>query len=253
MTRIQKRTMFYVAVIFFIIISCVVILYAQGYKYSLSTGEFVKTGTFFVKVNTSAEVFVDGQFLGNTSFLGNSFSKERLLPGQYAVKLQKDGYYPWEKKVSIEEGMVTEFTRVVLLPNGGKDQEGLVSEIKLALNPTDTTVPKDFFIENKILYKRLNDKEKEVLATNVIGFSLAEDNKKIAWWNSSELWVYWLDDMNYQPYHKKGDKEVVVKLSTSIKNITWFKDSDHLVIETNTNIYKIVEIDDRGGINIVKV
>ena len=93
--------------------------------------------------------------------------------------------------------------------------------------------------------------ETERLAYLVTGFSLSSDGKKLAWWNSNELWVMWLSDTDYQPYHKAEDKDLIVRFSIKIKNAAWFRNSDHIVVDSNG--YKIVEIDKRGGLNIVEI
>jgi len=85
----------------------------------------------------------------------------------------------------------------------------------------------------------------------VSGFVLSNDGKKIAWWNDNELWVMWLNDMDYQPYKKSGEKELITRFSTKIKNAAWFRDNDHIVVDSDG--YKVVEIDKRGGLNIVEV
>ena len=91
----------------------------------------------------------------------------------------------------------------------------------------------------------------EKIAENVKGFALSKDKNKLAWWTSNEVWVMWLNDANYQPYHKKGDKELITRFSTQIKKAAWFRDEDHLIIDSNG--YKVLEIDTRGGINIIEI
>ena len=119
MTKRTKRVLFYSAVVIFALLSYIVILYAQGYKYSFSETKFFRTGSIYVKTNEDAKVYLDNKFLNSTSFFGNSYTISGLLPKQYTVRVQKDNYSSWEKKVSVEEGLVDDYSRILLLPKSG--------------------------------------------------------------------------------------------------------------------------------------
>lgn len=263
------------------LLSYVVILYAQGYKYSFSEAKFFRTGSIFVKTNEDAKVYLDGKFLNSTSFFGNSYAISGLLPGQYTIRIQKDDYSSWQKKVLVEEGLVNDYSRIILLPESGETKENLKTEIKNLLYPTPKPTPspslskptpkpspsktpilsptspsaggstEPFYIKNGILFKNMENKETERLAYFVTGFAVSPDGKKIAWWGGNELWVMWLSDTDYQPYHKAGDKDLITTTSTKIKKAAWFRDSDHVVIDSDG--YKVLEIDKRGGLNIVEI
>lgn len=278
MTKRTKRILFYSAVVVFALLSYVVILYAQGYKYSFSEAKFFRTGSINVKANEDAEVYIDDRFLDTTSFFGNSYTIGGLLPRQYTVRLQRDNFSSWQKKISVEEGLVNDYSRIILLPESGEAKEKLKVEIKDILYPTpkptptpspsikptpkpspaktptlsSTTESKDpFYLKNGVLFKNMENGETERLAYFVTGFSVSPDSNKLAWWNGNELWVMWLSDTDYQPYHKAEDKDLITRFSAKIKNAAWFRDSDHIVVDSSG--YKVLEIDKRGGMNIVEI
>ncbi len=284
MTKRTKRILFYSAVAIFALLSYVVILYAQGYKYSFSEAEFFRTGSIYVKVNEDAKVYLDGKFLNSTSFFGNSYTISGLLPKQYTVRLERDDFSSWQKKVVVEEGLVNDYSRILLLPASGEAKENLRVEIKDILYPTPKPTPtpspsvkptpkpspsktptpspvsvEPFYIKNGVLFKNMDNGETERLAYLVAGFAVSPDSKKLAWWNESELWVIWISDTDYQPYHKAGDKEMIMKFSSKIKKAAWFRDSDHVVVDSgpSTNSgqagYKVLEIDKRGGLNLIEI
>ena len=150
--------------------------------------------------------------------------------------------------------MVNDYSRILLLPESGEAKDNLKIEMKNLLYPTPSPVGGStelFYLKNGVLFKNMENGETERLAYLVTGFSLSSDGKKLAWWNSNELWVMWLSDTDYQPYHKAEDKDLIVRFSIKIKNAAWFRDSDHIVVDPNG--YKIVEIDKRGGLNIVEI
>ncbi len=274
MTKKTKRLLFYSAVVIFALSSYVIILYAQGYKYSFSEGKFFRTGAIFVKTNEDAEVYLNNKFLNSTSFFGNSYTMTGLLPGQYNVRLQKEDFSSWQKKIPVEEGLVSDYSRIMLLPKSGDEFVSLKQEITDLLYPSPTPSPKPtpkpspskpstptpssspaleelFYIKNGVLFKNMDNGETERIAYLVTGFALLSDGRKLAWWSGSELWVMWLQDTDYQPFYKAEDKELIAKFSVKIKNAAWFRDGDHIVVDAGN--YKVTEIDKRGGLNIIEI
>lgn len=251
MTKKTKRWLFYSAVAVFFLLSCVVILYAQGYKYSFSENKFLRTGAISLKVNRNAKVFLNDELQGNTSFFNSAYSIDRLLPAKYRLTVQEDGYATWQKMAIVEEGFVIDFPNVLILPEEGEEEQKLFEEVGLLFKEIELP---------KISSKNMEQIPAEIIK-NAKGFQFSENENKLAWWTSNELWVLWLTDQNYQPSHKKGDKELVTRFSTTIQNAIWFRGEDHLVLELERfdsknrpySIYQVIEIDKRGGVNIVEL
>jgi|SRR3989338_9223921 len=269
MTKNTKRLFFYFTVLIFLILSYVIMLYAQGYKYSFSEGKFQRTGAIALKVNTGAKVFLDDEAQGDTSFFSSSYSIDRLLPGNYKLSIQKDGYSFWQKKVNVEEGLVVDFSKILILPEEGKEEQKLFNEVDVLFKELEqinniSSPPEiaPFILDSKTnKLHQDNGQQLEEIAGNVKGFRLSENENKIAWWTANELWIMWLKDTSYQPFYKKGDKELITRFLISIQNGAWFRGEDHVVLELEQkdshgrqySIYRIIEIDKRGGINIVEL
>ena len=268
MTKRFKRALFYSAVTVFLVSSYAIVLYAQGYKYSFSENRFFMTGAIYLKTNTSADVFLDDKLLGNTSFFNNSYRLEGLLPGRHAIRVQKADHSTWQKSITVDEGFVSEFSKILLLSESDEELVELKKEISLLfISPAPTaSASEPFMLKLGIL--STTGEEPEKIDDNVKGFALSEDKNKLAWWTTNEIWVMWLNDANYQPYHKKDDKELITRFSAQIKKAAWFRDDNHLIIDFNLSKrssrpelgtkaerdkYKIFEIDTRGGINIIEV
>jgi hypothetical protein len=99
-------SVFTVLTLFFATIA--VILYAKGYR--LEQKGLMQTGQLVLKSNPdAASVFINGRFVSATN------STLNLTPGEYEVKIVKDGYSPWNKKLKIESEVVTP-TDAVLFP-----------------------------------------------------------------------------------------------------------------------------------------
>ncbi|OGM97540.1 MAG: hypothetical protein A2817_01995 [Candidatus Yanofskybacteria bacterium RIFCSPHIGHO2_01_FULL_39_8b] len=290
-TKKTKRFLFYASVAIFIILSYVIILYAQGYKYSISQVKFLRTGAISLRMNVSARIFLDDKLDGSTSFFNNAYSIDRLLPGTYEISVQKNGFSSWEKTASVEEGFVVDFSAIILLPKEGEKKQKLFEEVALLFknlapipviqpkpssssrpkikqspspspSPTQESIQELYILDSKEgkLYDNTDGQFKEI-ANNVLGFRLSKNKNKIAWWNSNELWIVWLNDQNYQPFYKKNDKEMMTRFQIPIQNGAWFRDEDHVILELEQHdsrnrpysIYRVIETDKRGGVNIVEL
>ena len=91
--------------IFLILATTLVILYGKGYRIgNIFSGHptVSKTG-LLVATSTpdGAQVFINGNLTTATS------DTIDLLPGEYTIRIVKDGYLPWEKKLQIQKEVVT--------------------------------------------------------------------------------------------------------------------------------------------------
>ena len=271
MTRTTRRVIFYCAAFIFLAIGYVAILYAQGYRYDFSQAKFSRTGAISLRTNTQAQVLINGVFKDNTSFITNSSSVSGLLPGVYTVSVQKENYSKWQKKVTIQEGFVQDFPHVLLLPTVGEDYNNVVKEIQeLLYTPTpspttpkptpkpspsptptpDTSAP--YYIDQSTLYVQSVANDGPVsIAVGVSNTYQSTDNQKLIWAVGNQVWVYWLNDQNEQPFHKQGDIAVIGRFNTSVKAMAWFRDSTHITLDVDT--LKVIELDTRGGQNVISL
>lgn len=244
-------------------------IFALGYKYDFVNNVFVKTGSIQIKANKSADVYLNDELIGKTSFLGNSFSQTRLLPRTYNFRLQGLGYFNWEKNIDIMAGYLVEYPVVVLLPT--ELMEEIIGSTSLANTKTIRFDKSNglALISNGLITEsiRLSTGQKLPTAsprstptahsspTVVVLSSHLEDNliespdgQKALWFNEHEIWIKWLSDSDYQPYRKKNNVELITRFANDIKDVQWYRDSSH-VLANVSGILKFIEIDTRGGIN----
>jgi len=83
--------------------SYIAIMYAQGsYRFSRK-GVLPESGLLSANsFPTGAQVYIDGELITATD------DTIYLEPGTYQVRLQKDGYSPWEKTIALEKELVTQ-------------------------------------------------------------------------------------------------------------------------------------------------
>jgi len=89
------------------------IAYGKGYRISKDeTGRNIVAGTGLLVLTSTpdgARVYVDNELTTATDNTVN------LKPGLYTVKIEKDGYFAWEKEIEIKNERVTE-TNALLFP-----------------------------------------------------------------------------------------------------------------------------------------
>ena len=109
----------------FIVITPLVMLYAAGYEFSFEAGKIQKTGMLNIVTDPKgAKVYLNDKLQSETSFAGlikksNLVSTpvkiKNLLPGEYKVRLEADGYWTWEKKVYLNPGEAINLDQVILV------------------------------------------------------------------------------------------------------------------------------------------
>ncbi|MEK9148288.1 MAG: PEGA domain-containing protein, partial [Patescibacteria group bacterium] len=120
MTALEKSTrrkIFYGMLVLFFMIIPAVILYSRGYIFDWARRSLIETGGIFVKANHSgAKVIIDSEALKETSFISGGALVTNLLPRRYTLRLEKEGYQPWQKVVRVSSQEVLEFRNVFLPP-----------------------------------------------------------------------------------------------------------------------------------------
>lgn len=115
--RMKKQLFLPLLIISFLLLATtLVVFYGKGYRFGFGQGraDFFGTGLLVATSQPNgAQVFVDGHL---TTATDNTLN---LTPGEYTIKIFKDGYFPWEKKLKIKKEVVTK-ADALLLPNAPK-------------------------------------------------------------------------------------------------------------------------------------
>ena len=114
---LMKKVLIAVSILAVLILATVAItLYGRGYRFSFSNGRADLSGTGLLVATSNpdgAQVFVNGHL---TTATDNTIN---LQPGSYEVRIFKDGYFPWEKNLIIEKGVVVK-AEALLFPTAPK-------------------------------------------------------------------------------------------------------------------------------------
>ena len=214
----------------------VIVRYAQGYKYDFTARRFVLTGAVALTANTDATLSVADQTIGSLSLLSHRGGEDRLLPGSYSIRLERDGFTTWRKEAVVQEGLLTDFPRVLLLSSDEAAVADLRDEASRSLAGA---------------FSKIDTATSLLIGSGAKGYMPSDNGDRMLWWTRNELWVVWVRSTDYQPYHVAGDRELVTRWSVPITKAAWFRGRDHIVVNLSGS-YRVIETDTRGGTNIVR-
>ena len=106
-----RRVTYSFFLLLFFIVTPLLILYASGFRYNFDIGMIEKTGAFYIKsYPRNAEIYI------NDLKSKHKTPKQitNLAPGTYTLKITKNNYTPWQKKLSVYSGETTFVEDVVL-------------------------------------------------------------------------------------------------------------------------------------------
>lgn len=113
----RKEVLVSALIILFLLIGTVIaVLYGKGYRFGFGGNGPIVSGTGLLVATSSpdgAQVFVNGHL---TTATDNTIN---LAPGEYEVKIFKDGYFPWQKKITIKKEVVSK-ADALLFPKAPK-------------------------------------------------------------------------------------------------------------------------------------
>ncbi|MBP6942820.1 MAG: PEGA domain-containing protein [Candidatus Buchananbacteria bacterium] len=111
----NPRLRFVVFVIFFalfLITAPLVVLYTQGYRYNFNNNRVQRTGILIVSsVPRRADIYLNNEKYAASQ---TPTKVEQLLAGDYEIRLEKEGYHSWRKRLPIFQNGSTFAEKVYL-------------------------------------------------------------------------------------------------------------------------------------------
>lgn len=124
LTKAKRRIVFYLVVLSFIVIAPLVALYSSGYKFDFRTRQFMRTGGIFVKTNQAGfRVIINGALAKQANFFSYGVLITDMAPDLYLLRIEKDGFRPWQRFVHVAAESVSEFRFVMLAPEKMPEKE----------------------------------------------------------------------------------------------------------------------------------
>jgi len=262
MTIRIRNFIFYSFCAIFVIATFLISLYATGYRVNLSWPPNFKnllqqTGTLILDSRpTGATIFINGRsdqdFLQKYLFSQPSqyytpAKIKNILPGEYLVRFELAGYWPYEKKLRIYPGQATYLEDIDLFRQdlplqivSSKIQEiEMTSDNNYILLKDDKRII-DLKTETEVQISLSADTFKKPL--DIATVIKPKDVKHVAL-ISSDLLIYATDWEIYLFDAKENKHTLITRLSEPITSVAW-RESGYIIYSTNNSI-KVINLKDR--------
>ena len=233
-----RKVLFWFFFLSFLIVIPLVIFSSLGYKFNLNLKHFQRTGVISIRsLPSHAEVYLQDKRLDKLSPCDIS----ELLPARYRIRLEKEGFYPYEVNIEVKPALVS-LLDAVLIPKI-KD----VEKIKPELNVYKFFVMEHLFGKIIIALAKegiyiFNEDLEEIAKIAPIALSeeeltpikgIKEGRNNFVFWNLEDIWLI---DYGAWGIKKELTLEHLYKAPEPIETVFFgFKDR-YLIIQAETKI-----------------
>ncbi|MDP2736205.1 MAG: PEGA domain-containing protein [bacterium] len=189
MTLKVRRILSLIFIILFLSITPAIMLYAAGYRLGKNGFSIQRTGMFIIDSKPKgAKIFIDGKargawsssILNKNNFIATPAKIKNLLPGEYNLRLELDGYWSWQKKLTVNPGASTFAENIYLFKNNLPVQitPANIESIRLSPDKNQAVI----LSSNLISFLSLSDEsEKTTKRNNLIGKNIfwSEDQNNV--------------------------------------------------------------------------
>lgn len=263
-----RNILFFSFVGIFVILTTIFSLYASGYRLSLNSimkGKLPvqKTGMLILDSSPKgATISLEKQFRGlffdnnvlNNKIIKTPYKVKNLLPGEYLLKLESDGYWPFEQKINIYPGQSTYLEDIILFK---KNLPVLFYPSSLQNISIDPSYQKILLENDKVLFDLKTEKvvdlmsgtsrsefigENKILLNNTTIFD--HDKKKYIDWPEEEKADYKIIKIiDKDLYYLKNNKNLKVYNFLKATPETIFSSENIIDYDFYNNFYYLIQRD----------
>lgn len=223
-------------------IAVLLISYASGFRFDRDTGTVIERAALSIETTPrDARISVSGTELDKKTPIVHSLS-----PGMYTLRIEKDGYQPWEKEVTVRRGESELFSDILLF----SQETPIASSTQLT-----KTAFEDMTVDGRVLraldgpevllvdsrhetsFVVTSREERETQHRIDAAVTAAEWNKDVLLYATPNgLWTY----------TKNGQAQLLRRQSLRILDVAWHPDSAYVFYSDLTGIYAL-ELDSRDS------
>jgi hypothetical protein len=197
---IRKKIKLLIFLILFLIISPIVVLYANGVIFS-EGWSLLKTGGIYVaSAPVGSDVYLNNKFKDKISFFQRDLLIKNLKPGMYDIQVKKDGYNTWLKKIKVVNNLVSDADVFMM-----QEKVEVLEIPKYIVDEANSTSTKSVKIKNQeytdimSLFNATTTKALKTTSTSSIDFksnlgkasSPIMNNKLGLWKEKNKIFVKW--------------------------------------------------------------
>lgn len=250
--KMKRRVAFYFSVALFCVLMPIILSYALGYQIDYRHFKIYKTGIIYISSHPAgATIFIDGKKLDDLT----PAQVEELKPGSYRIVVSREGFYPWEKELTVRPNMVTKADRIVLFPV--KREMKKMGERGLA----DFAIADNgyiYYMKRSGLYRSAMDGSSmkrlspySAWPDRVIGKRFAQSGDRFLFFDERRVWVV---DLGYSKLSTAGKEEANVREvfegKDPITDVFWYPGEGYIIIVTDRDI-EVAELRASGTRNVV--
>ena len=270
MTRKRRRILLFISIVLFMVLVAPVLLYSFGYRFSTETWQIVRAGGFSISStpSTGTQIYLDGKLAKKTSLLSRRLFIQGLTPRAYKIRIEKDGYFPWEKTLPVYPERVTDIQALLVrdgpegtvLLHGDWQKFSFLGESRIILKLFDSkNRSSSFSLTDLTLTSNssasatttsvLPDEVKKILADKKpIDYDYDSTSERIIWWDKRTLSIRWLKGEEFLPLYTETSEEIIFRASDAIRNASFYPGQDAILL-ASSNAVMVVELDGRGQRN----
>jgi len=182
MTLRVRRILSLIFILLFFTITPAIILYAAGYRLGRNVFSVERTGMFMIDSRPrNAKILLNGQvqetwlssLFKQKKFLTTPAKIKNLLPGEYTVAVELNGYLSWQKKLTIGPGAATFAENISLFKNNPPSQIMPAQAVATSLAPDKKQIL--IISDDRLTFFNLADETQKFVAQKGLA------GKNIAW------------------------------------------------------------------------
>lgn len=164
------------SILFILIVTAGIILYGKGYRITLGGGKagFSGTGLLVAKSQPDgAQIFINNHL---TTATNNTIS---LSPDEYDIKIVKQGYFPWEKRIIVKKEVVSKIDALLLTTTPKLESITDSGVTNPVIDPSNTQIA--FTVKSSSIRKNgiyvLNTTSRPILTLQSASTQIADDTE----------------------------------------------------------------------------
>ena len=235
-----RRAVAFLLIITFFIVAPILLLYTAGYRYNIKKQEVQKTGSLVLNSKpTGATITLNNKPISEKT----AIRLNNIVPDDYLINIAKDGYYPWEKKLSVKAQETTFAENIILFKKSEPEKISNQQIEKIIFSPNNKNAC--YWVKNNNKYNlyllNLSNQKEKLLSENIDSF----DNTNISWAPDDSKFILntgnkYFINFAVLPYQTVDITNIIIK--NKLKNIRWDIDTSNVLYAQDNNTVYVIDI-----------
>ena len=221
-----RRFIYIITIIIFFVAAGLIIFYTSGYRFDIYQKTIKKTGSLFITTKPNeAKLYINDELVDEET----PTRINQLTPNIYSIRIEKEGFQNWHKKIEIKAQQTSVADNIILWPESPKTETLIEDEIKtFSIDPQERFILfqnsegiRQYHIATKKITDVINIKTSENFQ-----FKWADNGQYVLLSKDNKHWIYTIDT--------KID-EFIPNTSDKIKNLKFHPENPSILTYTSEN------------------